>query len=287
MDKILVPVDFSDHTGISCAYAVELAKRTGAEIVLLHSFFEQIYFSDGGFATGFESGIMLTDEIILDFYKQKQDQLQELAGKLKEEHKKDNDSPLKITPIIETGDPQVQIITAIGKFNPDLVIMGSSGMGKKSFLSGSVCKKIMDHSDTPILAIPGAHEVKGFKNILYVTDIEQDDIKAINKLYDLFTEFNCHIHCLHMNVDSKDKDSEALMKELSENKGKKNPPERNKFHVEMCKDAKTSILDYIKRNEIELIAFIPHKKNFFSIFSHQDLTKEDLFDTGLPILGIQ
>ena len=136
MKKILVPVDFSPNTWISCDYARELALATGAEIILFHSFFEQIYFSDGGFATGFESGIMLTDEIILDFYRQKERQLEELTMELGKTDNGSINKPLEVSYIIESGDPEIQILNAIDKIKPDLVVMGSAGLGKKGCLSG-------------------------------------------------------------------------------------------------------------------------------------------------------
>ena len=284
MEKILVPVDFSPHTVISCEYAREIAAASGAEIILFHSFFEQIYFSDGGFATGFESGIMLTDELILDFYKQKERQLDDLKDKLLNSRGGASKGPLKVSGIIETGDPQVQILHAVDKLAPDLVIMGSAGLGKKGFLAGSVCKRVMDHTETPVLAIPDIKAFKGLQNILYVTDIEPGDAAVLKRLYDMFRDFHSWIYCLHLNVNGKDRDSQEQMKALSEEEsleeGKYN------FHVINCKDPRTSLMDYITVNDIHLIAFIPHKKNFFSIFTRQDLTKEDLFLTGLPILGI-
>jgi len=38
MKKILVPVDFSGHTEITCKYAMELAKAYSAEIHIFHTF---------------------------------------------------------------------------------------------------------------------------------------------------------------------------------------------------------------------------------------------------------
>jgi nucleotide-binding universal stress UspA family protein len=286
MKKILVPVDFSDHTRVSCAYAAEFARATGAEIILFHSFFEQVYFSDGGFATGFESGIMLTDEIIHDFYEQKKEQLNKLADKIKAPEEAGADSVIKVTAMIETGDPQAQILSAIDNIAPDLVIMGSSGLGKKGFLLGSVAKRIMNHTETPVMAIPDINVVKEFKNILYVTDFEQEDLAALQKISQLFKKFGSTCHCLHLDVNDKDRGAEIQMVELSRNKFFEDIMEKYRFNVLPCHNAQECLKEYIDKNEIDLIAFIPHKKNFLSIFSRQDLTKEDLFETGLPILGV-
>jgi nucleotide-binding universal stress UspA family protein len=287
MKKLLVPVDFSSHTEISCLYAVEIARATGAEIILFHSFFEQIYFSDGGFATGFESGIMLTDDIIRDFYKKKEKKLEEIAEELKEKAGRKNGEKFTVSYIIESGDPQIQILNAIGKIEPDLVVMGSAGLGKKGFLLGSVCKRIMDNTEVPVLALPDFREFMGLKNVLYVTEIEENDVEIISNLLSLLKDFHIHIHCLHLNVGNKDKDSDILMEALATHPGIKGLDDLIDFKVLDCEDPKASLMEYIRQNNIQLIAFIPHKKNFFKIFTKQDLTKEDLFLTGLPILGVQ
>jgi nucleotide-binding universal stress UspA family protein len=282
MKKILVPVDFSSHTGISCTYAAEVASVTGAEVMLFHSFFEQIYFSDGGFATGFETGIMLTEDIIRNFYKEKQKGLEEIKSELESIKGKS----INVTTIIESGDPQVQIALAVEKQRPDLVVMGSAGLGRKGFLSGSVCKHLMGVAGTPVLAIPDILSYKGMENILYVTELESGDVSALKGLSSLLAGFSPKLHCVHLDVGQKDKDAEAVMDRL------RNDPELSvnlkkiDFKVITCNAPTECLRNYVADHHIQLIAFIPHRRNFFRIFSRQDLTKEDLFMTGLPILAL-
>ena len=92
-----------------CSYAIYLAKLTGKDIILFHSFFDQIYFSDGGFATGFESGIMLTDEIILDFYRKKEIRLNEIAKEMMDSLITQGSPAVSVTCQMESGNPEVQI----------------------------------------------------------------------------------------------------------------------------------------------------------------------------------
>ena len=49
MKKILVPVDFSDHTDITCTYALKFAEAYKAEVNLFHSYFDQIILTDTTF----------------------------------------------------------------------------------------------------------------------------------------------------------------------------------------------------------------------------------------------
>jgi nucleotide-binding universal stress UspA family protein len=286
MKKILVPVDFSSHAGISCSYAGELAAATGAEVVLFHSFFEQIYFSDGGFATGFESGIMLTDDLIRGFYKEKEKSLIDLKNKLEKKISIVTGKPINVTTVIESGDPQIQITIAVEKLEPDLVVMGSAGLGRKGFLAGSVCKHLMGATHVPVLAIPDILDYKGLENILYVTALGSGDMDALSHLSALLAGFSPKIHCLHLDVGQKDLDAPAEMELLKKEAITNKIIENIDFEVISCDDPNDCLRNFISGHGIQLIAFIPHKKNFFRIFTRQDLTKEDLFMTGLPILGI-
>lgn len=286
MKRILVPLDFSANSDISCVFSEEIAKVTGAEVILFHSFFEQTYFADGGIATGFESGITLNDDITLNLFNQKKEQLNRMAEQMIGRQDSTRGKPFKVTPIIETGNPHIQIFQAVDDFQPELIIMGSSGMGKEGFLSGSVSRKVMDNSEIPVMAVPEIPQFLGLKNVLYTTDLQHDDVNSLLHLIHLLKDFDINVHCLHLNVNGKNKNAEKDMKalggvdELQQHLGRLN------FNVLLCENPKETLTEFIADHNIHLIAFIPYKKNFFRIFSHQDIFKGDLFDTGLPILSI-
>jgi nucleotide-binding universal stress UspA family protein len=287
MKKILVPVDFSNHTDISCTYALSIAKITGAAITLFHSFFDQVYFSDGGFTTGFETGVMLTDEIVIDFYKQKENHLRDLANRMKARFEKENNKDITVDYLIESGDPQVQILSAIQKINPDLIIMGSGGIGKKRFLTGSVSKKTMDHTDVPVVALPEIKQFLGMKNILYMTGLDKSDADILTKIFHLFQDFEPYVHCLHLNLSHQDNEAENLMKALSANKKLERFMDSCAFSVIDSRDVSRTLHEFARDNNIHMIAFIPHRHNIFRKMFSQDLTKKDLFMTNIPIMALQ
>jgi len=64
MKKILVPVDFSGHTDITCTYALELAQKYGAEIRLFHTFFDQFIIADSSFPESIDMSTMYNEEFL-------------------------------------------------------------------------------------------------------------------------------------------------------------------------------------------------------------------------------
>jgi len=287
MKRILVPVDFSPNTGISCQYALVIAKATGAEITLFHSFFDQLYFSDGGFNTGFESGIMLTDEIILDFHKQKESRLQELADELNANLSRSGFSKVKVNYQMGSGDPEVQILQAIQKLEPYLIIMGSSGMGKKRLLSGSVARRIMNSAQIPVIAVPELDEVPSIRNVVYMTNFDPADHEVIAEINSILSPFHVNIFCLHLSEDNENNSTKQKISNLANNQMLNNLEGRISFHLLDAENQQEALRIFMDEQKIDLVAFIPHKRNVLKNIVFQGLTKEDLFLIRIPILAIK
>lgn len=284
--KILVPVDFSIHTPASCQYAISLAIRLNKDIVLFHSFFDQIYFSDGGFATGFESGILLTDDIIVDIYKQKEARLREIEKEMNAIVQQQGGSPVKVTGRMETGDPEVRILNAISAIRPDTIVMGSSGMGKKGLFTGSVARRIMDHTNIPVFAVPKAEELPDIRNVAYMTNFDPSDAEIIFDLDNFLSPVKCTIWCLNLCQERNEDEARSNMQRLSDRELPLRKETKINHQVIAGSDPRQSLHDFIRENRIDLLAFIPHKRNVFKNFNRQNLTKEDLFQADIPILAI-
>jgi len=287
MKKILVPVDFSQHTDISTHYAVEIATVYNAEILLFHAFFDQIYLTDSSFSTGYETNVMITEELIREFFTQKQNMLSDLKDRLMKSLATENKASVTIKTQIESGEPEYQILNVIEHLQPDLIIMGSSGIGKKNFLVGSVSKKIMENTTTPVLAIPATNEYNDIRNILYVTELSAPEQHNLKKIFKLFQGFNIQVHCLHLNQETKDQEPRNKMHELECWLEEKYHKENFSCHVINCKHPQDVIETFVKLKVIDMIAFIPHKRSTISNLFSKDLTERDLFQTNIPILAIQ
>ena len=287
MKRILVPVDFSSHTETSCRYALEIGKVTGAELIIFHSFFDQFYYSDGGLATGFESGILMTDEIILDFYKQKEASLRQLVSTLNERQKNEDERKVQITARMESGNPEIQIIHTIQVLSPDLIIMGSGGMGKKGLLAGSVARRIIDHTNIPVIAVPDNEKEPSIRKIAYMTTFDLADIGIIKQIDGMLAGFNAEYYCLHITDKSPDPESRIKMEELCRGLNEANLKDRVTAHVETSQNHKEVLKHFMATYHTDLIAFIPHKRNIFQNLFYQGITKDDLFQTQVPVMAVK
>jgi nucleotide-binding universal stress UspA family protein len=279
--KILVPVDFSALSDAASAYAAAIAGMIHADVILYHSFFDQVYFSDGGFSTGFESGLLLTDELIHDLFKKKEEQLLAFAGMLTGQY-----PGVKFEARTESGDPVLQIPNACLKIAPELVVMGSARLGRKGRFAGSVCEKAMTACGVPVLAVAETVKFQKISAILYMTGFEPADTEAILKLSDTLSGYDGKFFCLHLESGKEEQLDHDKMDELAEKVMMLRLPQQFSFHVLSSENPHIVLEQFIKRNGIGLIAFIPHRRSFFRSLLHQEITKKDLFLTHVPILSL-
>ena len=146
--KILCPVDFSQFTQEVVDYAVDLAKKYGAELHVMHVVPNMTYF------TPYES--FLTPENLVAVEKKIQDDVERDFAKLL----KNTDIPTKTA--IRTGVAFVEIIDYAKTESIDLIVMGTHGRsGIEHILIGNVAEKVVRKSPCPVMTIrPKGKEFK-------------------------------------------------------------------------------------------------------------------------------
>lgn len=132
MKKILAPTDFSDLSAKGVRYASQLAKETGAELVVMNV----VALDESNFASKREidQHKLELDEFIVN---------------------RDVGADLNIRKLIEPGVPSATIVYFAEKENCDLIVMSSHGRsGLSRVLMGSVTEQILRKSPCPVLVVP-------------------------------------------------------------------------------------------------------------------------------------
>ncbi|MCB0301520.1 MAG: universal stress protein [Calditrichaeota bacterium] len=137
IDKILVPVDFSDYSKNAVEYAKELANRFNAELVYLHSIHNE--FHPSYFAGGAETLLSL-DPKLKD---RSMTRLKEFAG-----------NKHKSTCLILEGSAYHNIVDYADNNEIDLIVMATRGLtGLDHYLIGSTTERVVRLAKTPVLTI--------------------------------------------------------------------------------------------------------------------------------------
>jgi nucleotide-binding universal stress UspA family protein len=135
---ILAPTDFSELSAEGLRYACQLAKDTGAALIVLNV------------AVVDESNTVSKSE--MERHRARLDEF--VAGQIPI-----GDAKHKIRKIVVAGQPYGAILDCAGNERVDLIVMSSHGRtGLSRMLIGSVTDKILRGSSCPVLVVPVAHK---------------------------------------------------------------------------------------------------------------------------------
>jgi nucleotide-binding universal stress UspA family protein len=283
IERILVPVDFSEYSKNACQYAIGLAKVLDAEIMLLHAYyFPVINAIDYGEGLNFVVGL---NETISEIAEKAHDGLLKLYNELLSEIKIKNYVNVKLNFTLANGSPENEIMNMNHKYRPDLIVMGTQGktkLAKEQF--GSVAASTINDTKVPILTIPEISKYKGIGkvNILYATNFDESDYKAIKKLMTLVYLFDVKINFVH--IGKNDEVSSTKIDTLKELFNNLYPGYDFECLIVEHEDILQTLQQLIIERSIDIIAMTTHKRNFISKLFYPSMTKKMLFQTDTPML---
>ena len=141
INKILVPVDFSDYSKSALAYAAEIAESYGAQLQLLHVIEETAHPAYS--LSGKSTKIDLVPGIEEDCRKKIRQMIQETGIS-----NQDNEI------IIISGQAALDIIKFATENLSDLIVIATHGLtGIERFLLGSVTEKVVRRAPCPVFTI--------------------------------------------------------------------------------------------------------------------------------------
>jgi nucleotide-binding universal stress UspA family protein len=182
-EKIIVGVDFSPDADLAARQAIEIARHTGAEVVLAHcgDTVELPAMPDAG--AGGREAFDVYRSTLADVLAGHREQLSSLRERLS------GQGP-PVSQVLSEGFPDTALCDAATRIGADLVVVGTHGRtGLRWFLLGSVAARVVRMSDTDVLVArrEGAGR-GGFHRILVATDFSPGAQRALDRALDLAAE---------------------------------------------------------------------------------------------------
>jgi nucleotide-binding universal stress UspA family protein len=283
MKKILVPVDFSDHTENVCRFALEIARKTGAEVRLFHAYFDLLVASAPAFSTTLEATEVYDQEMMIRVREAAMEDMKKLHAGLTNQLSVDDKKKVKIVYNLSGGLPEEEILNVSETYQPDLIIMGTHGKGQKDFLTGKVSSKVVHNATCRILTVPRDAVYKSFENVMYASGFKDEDDKALQKLINLVSGYNPVIHCIHIDVDGDTDVDIKKMKALETIFQDRLKEHKIIFEVIRHENFLEGINSYVDVNNIDLIAVVHHRKSLLKRIFVKDHTRELLFHSRVPL----
>ncbi|MGQ0827592.1 MAG: universal stress protein [Bacteroidota bacterium] len=182
IEKILIPIDFSETSLLAIEHAGFIAQLFKAELVLLHvveKYWEQ--FS------------VIQPELMVplpsDFTAAIEKKLEETAEIIRSKY------GVRSTCITSEGNVFSEILSVSKEEDIDLLVMGTHGTsGIIEFFVGSNTYKVVTQSECPILSVQGHSTKLGFQNILLPVDDSIHSRQKVNHAIVLAQHFASKIH---------------------------------------------------------------------------------------------
>jgi nucleotide-binding universal stress UspA family protein len=285
VQRILVPVDFSEYSKNACRYAVGLAEKLNAEIKLLHVYYNPIVNSMPMTDTYYYQ--VNLDEILRDIELRAKEQMDKFYNEIKQYVEEKGFENLTIDYALVRGITHEEIIYKSEDYNPDVIILGTRGKGEQpGDIIGGVAYKIIEKTRVPVLAIPEKSEFQGIGNIniLYVTDFDESDYTSIRKLMNIMQPFSIRVYCVHLSASDTNEYDKAKMDSFKEYI--QSEYEHQTFECDLIsnKNFLDAIQEYIGEKHIDIISLVTHKRNILEKLFNPSRAKKLLFHTNVPLL---
>ncbi|TMM32238.1 universal stress protein [Polaribacter aestuariivivens] len=273
MKKIVVPVDFSNHSENALKTAAQLAKKINASIIALHMLDLQ--------EVNLAESPSYQQEKAVFFLKIAEKRFKTF---LEKEYLKD----VKVVPIIKHYKVFSEVNVVAKEVGAELIIMGSHGVsGLKEFFIGSNTEKVVRYSEIPVLVIKNELHDVNFKDIVFATDFSEESIPAFKEMLKTLDLFEAKKHILYVNLPNENFKTTAEMDALAHQflmKAEGNIDRLINVHFVCERSIEQGILNFSNAIGADLISTATHgRKGLSHIFSGS--ISEDLSNhSALPII---
>ncbi len=206
MKTILVPTDFSKEAGYALDAAVNLAAKTGAQVLLLHvveGFVQGSFATQGGGPEDISEDVFIKK--LLD--KGKNDLSKLVArGNLEE---------VNIITSIKLGNPFHHIARDILASEADLVIMGSKGAsGYEEVIVGSNTERVVRHSKCPVITVKYPVDFNQVTDIVFAADFIETEDNVAAELKTLQNLLDAKLHLVKVDTPGNFENSRTIKKRI-------------------------------------------------------------------------
>lgn len=144
ISRILIPVDYSEHSRAAVEYGCQIAERFGATLEVVHVWERPSYVSDAVVvASGSKKSLV---DMIRD---QAEAEMTEFLQGCR------IPAGVALTHRLESGEPASTILSIAKNRQADLIVAGTHGRtGVRHLLLGSTAEKLVRLAPVPVLTVP-------------------------------------------------------------------------------------------------------------------------------------
>ncbi|CAL2089221.1 universal stress protein [Tenacibaculum sp. 190524A02b] len=253
MNKILIPVDFSRHSGYASVLAAKIAKRSNSEVHLLH----MVELPTGIVDMGAGSNFSIPESML--YIRKVRDRLLDFKAKYFSDIE-------NVYHAIRFQNPYEGIRDYGKKVGADLVIMGSKGhTALEEILIGSNTEKTVRSLEVPVLVTKKESDDFKFDKLAFASTFEKDEAKALEGFLEFAGNFDCEIMFLKINTPQKFQSTTESRKKVEKFIEKYNLKNYS-INIYSESSVEEGILNFANEESVDLISLATHGRSGLSRF---------------------
>lgn len=280
--KIVVPVDFSDLSQQAFQVALQIARKSGAQIKLLHIIELPLASGYGTSYAGIEmnpvGAYQSFDFMLPELLEQSKQQMNRLveAG---------NAQGVRVESEVVADLAVNKIVSVVTDEHVDLVVIGSVGAdGLEELLIGSDAEDVVRHCPCPVLTIKqpatGNFEVK---QILFPSDFAPETSAIVPYLTFIQQFFGAQLNLLYVRTKN-DSTSEQELKDRMRAFVNSHQLTGVNLFIQPNSSASNGILEVVSTVTPDLILMPTHGRTGFAHLFHKSVAESVVNHASIPVL---
>ena len=273
MKKIIVPIDFSEHSEFALKVAAKFAKRNDAELLALH----MLEMSDVLLTTDDQE----QHQKVVFFLKLAEQRFEEFLDKEYLEG-------VNVTPIVKHFKVFSEVNDVAQEHDANLIVMGSHGAsGIKEFFVGSNTEKVVRNAEIPVLVVKSDIQDINFDSVVFATDFADECIKPYLNACKMFDSLGSDMKLLYVNQPNENfRSSVEIEQRIAEflQKADGNLDNLDKVAYQADYSVEQGVLNYADKLGADLIAIPTHGRKGVTHFFSGSIGEDIANHSALPVI---
>lgn len=279
MKKILVPTDFSKGAAHAAETAAWLAEQLHASLLLWNCA------SRVPVMPGYLGGPLLAE--IVAGSAESNDKFQQITEELEDfmTNTGGDYKPQLLTRYRE-GVFREELVQQLGEETFELIVVGApAGCATEHIFTGSHTYSVIEIATCPVLIVPSRASFYQLEKVVFATDYEPGDLKAIHYLAGLSQMLGFRIEIIHIIINGEADQRNLAQKEAVFNKQLANIPNRVICSKEIRGKEVVGTLNRIaKQTGADMLAMSHHHYSFFKKLFSASEVKRQLARQKIPLM---
>lgn len=277
MKTILLPTDFSQTAQHAADFALSLTLLLDAKLVIINVI--------QPIADAYNIPMSSSH-----FYQYAEETAETAMDRFKEKMIARHKMSLEPSPVIETkvvyGNISSTILDVAKDLKTDFIVMGM--VGDRTIIDnifGSNALKISKRAECPVWVIPQNTKIHKIKTVVYVTDLEGNEITFIKKTIDILKVMGATLKAVHIHEEFEPEifPSHSMIEKIKEALGDNSVKFENLERADVVK----GIENYIENQRPDALVIAHQDKSWLERLLYKSIISELTLKSQIPVLILQ